>query len=186
MPVLIHLNGPPAIGKSTLAARYAAEHPGTLNLDIDVLHPLVGGWQDGEQDVHQILRPVALAMAATHLQGGRDVILPQCLTGFHEVDAFEQVAHEQGAVFREVVLLADRPEAVDRFDQRADDSVWGAHNRRTVARLGGRAMLAAIYDQLLEVLGSRPSAVIVRSEPGDIDGTYASLERALGAGSEPN
>lgn len=43
MPQLILLNGPPAVGKSTLAARYADDHPGTLNLDIDLLHPLIGG-----------------------------------------------------------------------------------------------------------------------------------------------
>lgn len=180
MPALIHLNGPPAIGKSTLAARYAAEHSGTLNLDIDSLHPLVGGWQDEDLDVHQILRPVALAMAATHLQGGRDVILPQCLTGLDEIEAFERVAREQGADFREVVLLSDRTDAVDRFGQRPGDSVWGAHNRETVARLGGHAMLTAIYDQLLEILRSRPSAAVVRSEFGDVEGTYAELERALG------
>jgi MoxR-like ATPase len=33
---LVHLNGPPGIGKSTLAAVYADRHPGTLNLDVDV------------------------------------------------------------------------------------------------------------------------------------------------------
>ncbi len=70
MATLIHLNGPPGIGKSTLAALYADRHPGTLNLDIDTLHPLVGGWQDPDNHTHQVLRPVALAMASTHLGGG--------------------------------------------------------------------------------------------------------------------
>ncbi len=32
---LIHLNGPPGIGKSTTASAFAARHPGVLNLDID-------------------------------------------------------------------------------------------------------------------------------------------------------
>ncbi|WP_410647284.1 hypothetical protein [Amycolatopsis sp. cmx-4-54] len=35
MPRLSVLNGPPACGKSTLARRYAEEHPLTLNLDVD-------------------------------------------------------------------------------------------------------------------------------------------------------
>ena len=41
MPRLIHLNGPPGIGKSTLAQLYTGEHPGVLNLDIDQLRALV-------------------------------------------------------------------------------------------------------------------------------------------------
>ncbi|MBA8793744.1 adenylate kinase family enzyme [Friedmanniella endophytica] len=46
MPRLIHLNGPPGIGKSTLAALGVERHPGTLDLDADQLHPLIGGWLD--------------------------------------------------------------------------------------------------------------------------------------------
>src|SRR6478735_5069207 len=39
MARLIHLNGPPGIGKSTIARRYAADHPGVLVCDNDVLLP---------------------------------------------------------------------------------------------------------------------------------------------------
>lgn len=46
MSRLIHLNGPPGIGKSTLARRYVSEHPGVLNCDIDVLRTFIGGWED--------------------------------------------------------------------------------------------------------------------------------------------
>jgi hypothetical protein len=46
VPRLIHLNGPPGIGKSTIAQLYVDEHPGTLNLDIDRVRCLIGGWRD--------------------------------------------------------------------------------------------------------------------------------------------
>jgi adenylate kinase family enzyme len=46
VPRLIHLNGPPGIGKSTLARLYVGDHPGVLNLDIDLVRTLIGGWQD--------------------------------------------------------------------------------------------------------------------------------------------
>jgi len=176
---LIHLNGPPGIGKSTLSALYAERHPGTLNLDIDSLHRLVGGWQDVDTHTHEVLRPVALAMASTHLRGGRDVILPQYLARSDEIDAFEKVAHEQGAEFREVVLLDEKAESIARFDRRRDDSAWGEHNRRLVALQGGPVMLAAMYDQLVEILQLRPSAVVVRSEPEAVENTYASLVQVL-------
>jgi adenylate kinase family enzyme len=61
---LIHLNGPPGIGKSTIARRYPAELPGVLNCHIDVLRTLVGGRErdDGEsvewhQQVLAIVQP---------------------------------------------------------------------------------------------------------------------------------
>ncbi len=176
---LIHLNGPPGIGKSTLSALYAERHPGALNLDIDSLHRLVGGWQDADNHTHGVLRPVALAMASTHLGGGRNVILPQYLARLDEIDAFEKVAREQGADFREVVLLDEKAESIARFDRRRDDSAWGKHNRRLVALHGGPVMLAAMYDQLLEILQLRPSAVVVRSEPEAVENTYASLMQVL-------
>ena len=142
MTSLIHLNGPPGIGKSTLAALYAERHPGTLNLDIDSLHRLVGGWRDPENRTHDVLRPVALAMASTHLAGGRDVILPQYLALLDEIEAFERVADQQAAHFREVVLLDEKAESIARFGRRTDDSAWGEHNRRLVALQGGSVMLA--------------------------------------------
>ncbi|GAA2093024.1 hypothetical protein GCM10009841_02360 [Microlunatus panaciterrae] len=179
MTSLIHLNGPPGIGKSTLAALYAERHPGTLNLDIDSLHGLVGGWRDPDNHTHEVLRPIALAMASTHLGGGRNVILPQYLARLEEIDAFEKTARDQGADFREVVLLAEKAESIARFDTRKDDSAWGRHNHWLVEVQGGQVMLAAMYDQLLEILQSRPSAVVVRSAPEAVEETYASLTQAL-------
>jgi hypothetical protein len=176
---LIHLNGPPGIGKSTLSALYTDRHPGTLNLDIDSLHGLVGGWQDPENRTHDVLRPVALAMASTHLGGGRDVILPQYLSRIDEIEAFEKVAHDAGADFREVVLLDERAASIDRFDRRQDDSAWGVHNRRLVELWGGPVMLADLYDQLVEILPLRPGAAVVHSEPEAIEDTYALMVRAL-------
>ncbi len=70
VPRLIHLNGPPGIGKSTLAQMYADEHPGVLNLDIDRLRALVGGWRDRFAETGELVRPLALDMAGTHLRAG--------------------------------------------------------------------------------------------------------------------
>jgi predicted kinase len=179
VPSLIHLNGPPGIGKSTLSALYADRHPGTLNLDIDSLHGLLGGWQDADTHAHEVLRPVALAMASAHLAGGRDVVLPQYLARLEEIERFERVADERGASFLEVVLLEEKAASIARFDSREDDSAWGRHNRQVVAAQGGSVFLAAMYDRLQEVLRLRPTAVMVRSEAGKVEETYSLLMGAL-------
>lgn len=60
----VHLNGPPGIGKSTLSALYADRNPGTLNVDVDILHRLVGGWQDEQTDTWPVVWSLVRAMAA--------------------------------------------------------------------------------------------------------------------------
>jgi predicted kinase len=97
VPRLIHLNGPPGIGKSTLAQLYADDHPGVLNLDIDVVRTLIGGWRGRFAETGQLVRPVALAMAAAHLRGGRDVIMPQFLARLGEIERFGAIASDNGA-----------------------------------------------------------------------------------------
>ncbi len=179
MPRLIHLNGPPGIGKSTLAALYSQRHTGVLNLDLDRLHPLIGGWDDADTDTHQVVRPLALAMAATHLGGGRDVIVPQFRGRLAEIEAFEQIARDAGARFVEVVLMAGREAALSRFERRVDDTDWGRHNRASVAASGGRELLGTFYDRLLEVLERRPDAVVLPSDEDRIEETYAALVRAI-------
>lgn len=180
MARLVHLNGPPGIGKSTVSALYADRHPGTLNLDIDTLHRLVGGWRERTGRTHEILRPVALAMASAHLAGGHDVVLPQFLGRLEAIEAFEAVAREQEADFLEVVLLDARDASVERFHRRRDDSAWGVHNRQLVAEQGGSQFLAEMYDRLVDVLEHRPAAVVVRSELGAVEQTYASILEVLG------
>ena len=95
MAVLILLNGPPAIGKSTIAQHFVESRPLTLNLDIDVIRGLLGDWLDAPVDAGVAARVLALAMAETHLNSGRDVIVPQFLG---RVDFLEELAQVvQGA-----------------------------------------------------------------------------------------
>ncbi|HET9946105.1 MAG TPA: AAA family ATPase [Actinomycetes bacterium] len=77
MPRLIVLNGPPGIGKSTVALRYVEDHPLALALEQDVVRRLMGGWHTREADSGALARELCLAMARTHLVAGHDVVVPQ-------------------------------------------------------------------------------------------------------------
>lgn len=178
MATLLLLNGPPGIGKSTLARRWAEDHPGTLCLDIDVLRGLMGGSADRFQETGELVRPLALAMVSTHVRGGRDVVLPQFLGRTGEVARFEQAARAGGGSFVHVVLMDDEDASVRRFDARGDDG-WHGQVKRLVAGDGGETLLRAMHARLRQVLSERPEAVVVPSVEGDEDATYAALLAAL-------
>lgn len=181
MARIVHLNGPPGIGKSSLAAIYADRNPGTLNLDVDTLHHLVGGWQDEATDTWPVVWSLVRAMAATHLDGGREVILPQYFATTEEIGVFEKLARGHGAGFREVVLLDDREAAIARFHHRARDSddPWTRHQHLLIEQRGGDVVLGTMYDNLREVVRLRPDAVVVQSAVGAVQQTYRLLAEAL-------
>ncbi|WP_041290294.1 AAA family ATPase [Kribbella flavida] len=181
MAQLIHLNGPPGIGKSTLAALHVDRHAGALNLDVDVVHRLIGGWQDEQNRTWQLVWPLVRVMAESHLRDGHDVVLPQYHAQLDEITALEDLARANGASFREVVLLDDREAAAERFDDRARDTDdhWVQHHHRLVALRGGSVLLGAMYDNLVEILRLRPEAVVVRSRAGAVQETYELLATAL-------
>lgn len=181
MPTLIHLNGPPGVGKSTVAKRYVGEHPGTLLADIDVLRTLIGGWRDDFEGAGQLVRPIAHAMIGTHLSGGHDVVMPQFLSDADEVEEFERTAASVGARFIEIALMADVEVVVQRFGGRrtsANDSssdVIGAF----VARAGGDNYLRRLYEDLLTSLEARPEVMIVQTLPDDEPATYQAVVQAI-------
>lgn len=182
MPRLIHLNGPPGIGKSTLARRYVAEHRGVLNCDVDVLRTLIGGWEDDFVGAGALIRPAALAMIEAYLSSGHDVVLPQMLADPAELTRFEQSAERAGAQFVEVFLTDDRDSAVQRFSRRGagqPDDPWHNQVRQIISAQGGESALREWYDAVAKAMDNRADALNVRSVEDDIDGTYERLIEAL-------
>ena len=181
MARLVHLNGPPGIGKSTLSGLFADRKPGTLNLDIDALHRLIGGWQHEQTDTWPLVWSLARAMAATHLDDGRDVVVPQYHGRLDEIAALEDLARKHGADFREIVLLDEQEAAIERFNRRAKDSddPWIRHHHRLIELSGGAAVLETMYTNLIEVVRQRPGTAVVPSTEGAVEETYQHLVDAL-------
>jgi predicted kinase len=182
MSRLIHLNGPPGIGKSTLARRYIEEHPGVLNCDVDVLRTLIGGWERDWAHVGGLVRPAALAMIEAYLRTEHDVVFPQMLVDPAELARFEGAAARAGAVFVERFLTDTEESAVARFHRRGagDADPWHDRVRAVVAAEGGDPVLVGYHAGLERLRSARPDAVVVESREGELDETYRALVATLG------
>jgi predicted kinase len=176
---LIVLNGPAGCGKSTLAQRFADDHPLVLNLDIDRLRGMLGCWRDELDLAGPMARAMALAVARVHLDSGRDVIIPQFLGRPEFLMRLEQLAREAGADFREVVLLDSKENALRRFTQRGTSEDPAAVAAHELVLDPGLAELGAMYDRLMATIATRPLARIVWSVEGQVEQTYTDLLASL-------
>ncbi len=116
MPHLIHLNGPPGVGKSTLARVYASRHPGTLVCEIDALRTLISGWQTNRVFAGYV-HNVATSMVTSYLKTGHDVILPH-LADLDRIALYAAAAEEGGGRHIHVMLHADMDAVVRQFRER--------------------------------------------------------------------
>ena len=183
MARLILLNGPPGIGKSTLAQRYVDDHPLALNVDIDSVRRLLGRWQEAPVEAGLLARAMTLTMAREHLRSGHDVVLPQYLGRPQFLQQAEAVAIEAGVPFHEFVLMTARDDARDRFVRRTAAATRTAHVEAgdLVEQFGGVGALGAMYDRLLLVIAHRPNAQVVSCPDGEMETVYRELTSRLEA-----
>lgn len=158
MARLVLINGVPSSGKSTLARRYADDHPLALVLDIDQVRGMLGRWLHTPAEAGLLARAMALEMARVHLRSGHDVVVPQFLGRLEFVDTLQRLGQETGAEFIEVALLTSPEDAAHRFTRRSADPGRAEHQDATelLERSGGVGKLSDMCARLLEVVAARP------------------------------
>jgi predicted kinase len=179
MARLILVNGPPGVGKSTVARRYVEEHPMAFCLEIDGIRRLIGHWQDRSTESGMAARKMALAMASVHLREGHDVVVPQYLGRPEFIEALEAAADEAGVSFCEIVLMDTRADSLARFRARASQPELATHHREAAEMIRGDDELGEMYDRLDRLLKARPRARIISTTCGDVEAAYDSMLAAV-------
>ena len=185
MPRLILINGAPSSGKSTLARRYAEDHPLTLVLDIDIIRGLLGRWLDAPSEAGIIARKMALQMAAVQLAEGRDVVVPQLLGRLPFIEQLEQLCNDANGEFVETALVSSPEDAVRRFTRRSQNPEDDTHRdaKALQQKHGGDAGVATMYQAMLDTVAQRPNTHLVETIDGEIDETYRRLLDCIGGSS---
>jgi len=178
----IHLNGPPGIGKSTVASAFADRHPGVLNLDIDRVTALVGGCRDRFSESFAAGVLLATAMVRVHLASGHDVILPQMMTNVNadEMAVLESSAAAAGADYCQILLIANVESAVDRCMERAKA---GDPRQDAVSKVieynGGPDFVRKLHAQVTEFSACRQPYAVIDCERLTVEQTCQAVEAAL-------
>lgn len=172
---LILLNGPAGIGKTTISKMYLTEHPLALSIEGDQIIGMMGHWREHESIARELVFKHTKCMAEVHLKEGLDVLLPYLLTNADHATAFERIAEENGALFCEIILLADKDEATNRLLERG---VWGEEGSKKLTEKQ-RPEIESLYDGMMAALAKRPNTVRIGVEKDDIAGTYAKFLKAV-------
>jgi len=178
---LIHLNGPPGIGKSTVANAFADRHPGVLNLDIDRVAAMIGGCGDSFSDSFEAGRLLAVAMARVHLASGHDVLMPQMMTHVNaaELADFEPAAAAAKAEFCQILLTADVEFSVARCMERAQAGDPQDVVSKVIDERGGRDFVRMLHAQVTQFSADRQPHAIIDCEQLTIQQTCQAVEAAL-------
>lgn len=174
-PKLILLNGAAGVGKTTIAKRYATEHPFTLNFVGDGLIEMISDWSGREAEAREYVFRMTQTAAETYLQTGHDVILQYLLTNPMHAVAFEAIARDAEAEFYEVLLEVDKATAVRRLLARGR---WGEPSSPQLTE-ADIPDIEALYDRMITATNERPDTKRVPVTEGDIEGTYQAFLQAL-------
>src|SRR5699024_4717896 len=131
-PVLALLNGPPGVGKSTLADALARRHPDLRALDVDVVKHGLDSWPSDPRGAGLRARELLLAQARVELGAVSGVIIGQYLARPEFPIALAELAERESARFTHVLLelpvadlerrLRDRRRSPTRPEQATNDA----------------------------------------------------------------
>lgn len=166
---LIILNGPPGVGKSTLATRLAEKVPGTEIIEIDVLRRTIPEYREHRKESILAAYNLALAALKEHFSQGRSVIVDKAAFFPETVDRFVETGKLCGAEIFEFFIFADK----STIQARADARGYRPGGLLTRERVGEK------WDEADAFCKQRPQATLIDTFHLTMDQVFEEVSRAI-------
>ena len=105
---LIILNGPPGVGKSTVAARLHEEIQSSVLVDVDGLRRAVHDYKEHREESLLMAYKLTTDAILNQLMNGQDVIIDKAVSEGDILDTFIEAGRKHGARIYEFLLFADK------------------------------------------------------------------------------
>ncbi|HUD03374.1 MAG TPA: AAA family ATPase [Patescibacteria group bacterium] len=176
-PNLIVINGACGSGKTTLAQKYADNHPLTLCLNIDDVWKSLSYYRENRPQSAHLAKQIAIEMTKVNLNEKHDVVIAQIYRESYYLEELENTAIACGANFYEILLYLDKNEAVKRFIERGKSQGYadGFIPGNGITLDGREKALEIMYDEMMKAVSKRPNTIKIIPKLDDIDGTYAEI-----------
>jgi len=116
---LIILNGPPGVGKSTIAARLHQELPSSAIIDIDELRrTTMPDYREQREESLRLAHELAAEAIDDNFKNGYDVIIDKAISDSGTIDSFIEIGKRYDAQICEFILFADKATVQKRADER--------------------------------------------------------------------
>jgi broad-specificity NMP kinase len=115
---LIIINGPPGVGKSTVAKKIHETLPLSFLLEIDEQRRNISQYRELSKESRDISYNISRSIVETCLSSGLDVIIDKAMSDIDIVDRFIQIAKKHNATVYEFVLNGGKELIIKRAEER--------------------------------------------------------------------
>ncbi len=172
---IIIINGPCGIGKSTIAVRLHEAIPLsseklTYLLNIDEQRRLFSHYRAKREESKEASLRISETIISTCLKMKHDVIIDKMLFDTQVIDSYYEIAKQNGAEVKEIILWATKEALMKRANERG----WRKPSLLTPEKC------EFFWHQIDEVKDKRPNAVIIDTSNSSEDETLMKIQKECG------
>lgn len=167
---LIILNGPPGVGKSTIAPQIERVLSSPVIIDVDELRRQIPDYKENRAESLRLAYEQTETAIRDNLRTGHDVVIDKAVSFSNVLDAFVRAGKDCGAEVHEFLLFADK--AV--IQARADARGYRPGSLLTRERVG------EMWEAFNQLRLGRPETTLIRTDAIDPETTLKRVRDALG------